>query len=149
MKSDRNIVDELRHAREIAARWFYRWHAQAIRLCPSGVGPDFEDHKVDHVTLATWRDESWEEFRGRVVAVLAKSPAKSFFAIMNSSERHQTAKYFSTVEAARKHLQKMADERRNRLGVTDFKQTENGFSFILGWEEHQVSFYIVELPIEE
>lgn len=58
-------------------------------------------------------------------------------------------KFFLDQSKARKRLREMADERKHNLGVQYFKQDEDSFSFILGWEEVQVSFRIIELPLED
>ena len=55
---------------------------------------------------------------------------------------------FSTLPAAQAELRKLADERKYRLGVRHFKQSDNEFSFVLGWEEVDVRFYIKEIEVK-
>jgi hypothetical protein len=75
---------------------------------------------------------------------------KSIFAIIsNQTSQYLTSnKFFLSQEAARARLKKMAEERKYNLGVYHFEQTEDSFSFVLGWENHDVRFTIVELPVE-
>lgn len=69
--------------------------------------------------------------------------------VSNQTPWLSSAKFFDTKELARQRLKEMANERRYRLGVDCFKEEEDKFSFILGWEEVQVSFSIIEIPVEE
>ncbi len=55
---------------------------------------------------------------------------------------------FSTLPAAQAELRKLADERKYRLGVRHFKQSDNEFSFVLGWESVDVRFYIKEIEVK-
>lgn len=77
--------------------------------------------------------------------------SKSVFAVVcNQTAQYLTSnKFFFTKEGARKCLKEMAEERKYKMGVDCWKQDEDSFSFILGWEEAQVSFRIVELPVGE
>ena len=72
-----------------------------------------------------------------------------FVIVCNQTPWLSSAKFYDTKELARTRLKEMANERRYRLGVDCFKEEEDKFSFILGWEESQVSFSIVEIPVEE
>jgi hypothetical protein len=58
---------------------------------------------------------------------------------------------FSTLEKARNKLRQYAQERRNKMGVHDFQMSENGnsFSFLLGWEEIEVKFFIKAVEVNE
>ena len=55
---------------------------------------------------------------------------------------------FATLPAAQAELRKLADERKHRLGVRHFKQSDNEFSFVLGWESVDVRFYIKEIEVK-
>jgi len=76
--------------------------------------------------------------------------SKSIFAVVcNQTAQYLTSnKFFFTKEGAQKCLKTLAEERKHKLGVDCWKENEDGFSFVLGWEEAGVSFRIVELPIE-
>lgn len=73
----------------------------------------------------------------------------SVFAIVCSAtpDLHHL-KLYATKELARKQLKALADERRYKLSVCMNDDTEDKFSYTLGWEEHYVSFGIIELPVE-
>ena len=75
---------------------------------------------------------------------------ETVFAITCNQHRHslQEAKFYSSKEKARKALKEIAKERRSRLGVEVIDDTKDLFSFLLGWEEHKVSFAIVEMAVE-
>ena len=75
---------------------------------------------------------------------------ETVFAITCNQYRNslQEAKFYSTKKKARAALKEIAKERRNRLGVEVHDDTADLFSFILGWEEHRVSFAIIELAVE-
>lgn len=61
---------------------------------------------------------------------------------------HET-EFFATKEGARKHLAGIASDRSRKLGVVVLKNEPDKFSFEFGWEERQVSFSIIELPVKE
>jgi len=74
--------------------------------------------------------------------------SSSIYAVVCSATPElRSAKFFSTKDSARKHLKLLADERRHKLGVHCFEENEDKFSLLLGWEEHKVSFAIVELAV--
>lgn len=68
--------------------------------------------------------------------------------ICGSSPTVVLTKYYSTLEKARKALKKVAEDRRCKLGVDVVIDEPDKFSYLLGWEEAQVTFSIVELPLE-
>ena len=75
---------------------------------------------------------------------------KTVFAIVSSAIPNlSNIKFYATKELAQKRLREMADERRHKMGVDCFKEEENKFSYIFGWEQHGVSFSIVEVSVEE
>ncbi len=55
---------------------------------------------------------------------------------------------FSTLPLAQAELRKLGDERKHRLGVRHFQQSDNEFSFVLGWESVDVRFYIKEIEVK-
>lgn len=57
-------------------------------------------------------------------------------------------KLFSTREKAKAALTQIKIDRKNKIGVHVLIDTQTKFSFLLGWEEVEVSFYIVELAVE-
>ena len=75
---------------------------------------------------------------------------KSIFAVVSSNfpELHHT-KFFASKEGARKYLKSLADERRHKLGVHCFEETEDKFTYLLGWEEHRSTFSIAEIDLNE
>lgn len=79
-----------------------------------------------------------------------KPTQKTIFAVVcNQTQQYlSSTKFFSTKESARACLNKLAEGRKHNMGVLCWKQDEDSFSFILGWEEVQVSFRIIELPID-
>jgi alpha-glucosidase (family GH31 glycosyl hydrolase) len=83
--------------------------------------------------------------------IVKNSKQNSVFAVVcNQTAQYLTSnKFFFTKEGARQCLKTMAEERKYKMGVDCWKQDEDSFSFILGWEEAQVSFRIVELPVGE
>lgn len=56
--------------------------------------------------------------------------------------------FFEKKEDAQDDLKSIAKDRKNRPGVTVVEETEMKFSFILGWEQHHVTFSIVEIPLK-
>lgn len=70
----------------------------------------------------------------------------SVFQICTNNKVYDT---FSNLHEAQKKLKEYAEERKNRFGVHCFEMNENSFSFLLGWEEIQVSFYIKEILVQE
>ncbi len=59
-----------------------------------------------------------------------------------------SAELFSTIELARKRLLELKEERQYNFGVHMHEDTLDLFNFTLGWEEHFVSFKIVELSVK-
>lgn len=59
----------------------------------------------------------------------------------------RNSEFFSTKQLARIALKSIANDRRHKLGVSVVVNEEDKFSFIVGWEEHKVTFSVVELPI--
>jgi hypothetical protein len=55
--------------------------------------------------------------------------------------------FYATKELARQELKKLLKDRQHRMGVTITVNTEDKFSFILGWEERQVTFCIQEIVV--
>jgi hypothetical protein len=73
---------------------------------------------------------------------------KTIYAVTNGADRNiSTAKYYSTKEIAVDALKIIKDERRYRLGVTVIVDSDEIFSFLLGWEEHQVTFSIIPIDL--
>jgi len=56
---------------------------------------------------------------------------------------------FSTLEAAQKELEKLAEERKCKPGVREFEASKNKFSYIFGREEVEVSFFIKEIEVRD
>jgi len=78
-----------------------------------------------------------------------KTPSKTVFAIIcSSTPEWRNIKLFSSLENAQKVLSELAEERKHKLGVSCFKTELNKFSFLLGWEEHKITYSIVELSID-
>jgi hypothetical protein len=76
------------------------------------------------------------------------SKTKSIFAVTCSATPElRNIMFFATIEGARKYLKSLADERRHNLGVHWHEETEDMFFYTLGWEEHPVRFFIVELAV--
>jgi len=75
---------------------------------------------------------------------------KTVFAIVcSATPALHSIKFYATKSLAQKRLKEMANERRYKMGVDCFKDEEDRFSYLLGWEEHKVSFYITEISVEE
>jgi hypothetical protein len=73
---------------------------------------------------------------------------KSIFAVVcNKMPAVHNANFFASKEGAKIYLKALANERRHKMGVRSFEEDEGSFSFILGWEEHYISFSIIELPL--
>lgn len=72
---------------------------------------------------------------------------KTIFAVTNDGNI-RSSKFFHTKQKARTYLKSIADDRKNKLGVHVIVNEEDKFSFTLGWEEHQVTFIVVEISIE-
>lgn len=64
--------------------------------------------------------------------------------------RNTTYESFKTLHEAQVKLWEYANERRNKMGVRCFQMSETGnsFSFLLGWEEVEVKFYIHPIEVE-
>lgn len=54
---------------------------------------------------------------------------------------------FDSFEKAKQQLNILADERKNRFGVRCFEMNNDSFSFLLGWEEVEVKFSIIESDV--
>ncbi len=50
--------------------------------------------------------------------------------------------YFASLEAAKIAFNQKIDSLKFRMGVDIIEQSETSFTFLLGWEERQVSWYI-------
>ena len=72
---------------------------------------------------------------------------KTIFAVTYSGNIRDTS-FFETKENAQAELKKIKNDRKNKLGVTVEVDTEDTFSFILGWEEARVTFRIIEIPLK-
>jgi hypothetical protein len=68
------------------------------------------------------------------------------FAVTHS-EKLQDAVLFSAQEKAEAYLRKLRAERRGRGSVTVVEDTPTVFGYTMGWEEHRVTFKIVELTV--
>ena len=57
---------------------------------------------------------------------------------------------FQTLHEAQVKLWEYANERRHKMGVRDFQMsgTGNSFSFLLGWEEVEVKFWIDTIEVK-
>lgn len=58
------------------------------------------------------------------------------------------AEFFQNLDKAKERLKVMKNERKNNLGVHMHKDSDDEFSFTLGWEESFVVFKIVELMVK-
>ncbi len=75
---------------------------------------------------------------------------KTIFAIVcNVTPELHNVKFFTTKTRAETELKNLAAERKSKLGVHCFEQTNERFSFLLGWEERKIIFSIVELPVQD
>ncbi len=72
---------------------------------------------------------------------------KTIFVVTHTGKIHNSS-FFEKKEDAIKHLESIAKDRRNKMGVTVIDDNAVKFSFIIGWEEAQVSFAILEIPIQ-
>ncbi len=74
---------------------------------------------------------------------------KTIYAITCNKHSHPLleAELFHTNDAARKRLRQIGNERKSKPGVRLFDATDDMFKFLLGWEEVEVSFRIVDLQI--
>jgi hypothetical protein len=75
---------------------------------------------------------------------------KSIFAIASSASLSplRDTRFFSSKESARAVLKDMRNDRRHKMGVNVIEDTDDKFSYLFGWEEHQVTFTIVEISLE-
>ena len=71
---------------------------------------------------------------------------KTIFVITHTGQIHNS-KFFETKELAVKNLKQIAKDRRHKMGVTVEEDSETKFSFRIGWEEHKVSFSIMEIKL--
>lgn len=58
------------------------------------------------------------------------------------------ARFFSTKEKACQALKEKRDATCHKLGVDVIEDNETRFSYLFGWEEHKVTFSVVEIEIE-
>lgn len=72
---------------------------------------------------------------------------KTIFAV-TGDYNIRTSKFFIDKNDAKIYLKTIANDRKNRFGVTVVVNEDEKFSFTLGWEEHQVTFIVVEISIE-
>lgn len=91
-----------------------------------------------------------KEFTDRAAKEVSdqKSNNTIFAVVSSTSPELRNVKFFSTKEKAMIFLKTIAQERRHKMGVDVIEDTTEKFSYLFGWEEHQVTFSIVELPIE-
>ena len=98
--------------------------------------------------------DSKEEDNKSEVEILRDLPklatkSNSVFAVVCSATPElRNIKFFATKAGAQTYLKSLADERRHKFGVHCFEENEDKFSYLLGWEEHSVSFSIKELAIQ-
>ena len=72
---------------------------------------------------------------------------KTIFAVTSTGIIH-TSTFFIKKEDAVADLKRIAKDRKNKPGVTVEEDTDTKFSFRIGWEEHKVTFSILEVPIK-
>ena len=72
---------------------------------------------------------------------------KSIF-IINCGNDLMNARLYSTRELAREALKKIADNRRHKPGVNVIRDEPDRFMFLIGWEEHPVSFRSEERELD-
>lgn len=60
----------------------------------------------------------------------------------------RSIRLFSSLDSARKELEKISKERKNKVGVEVIKDEDDIFSFLIGWDGCEVIFSIVEIPVE-
>ncbi len=61
----------------------------------------------------------------------------------------ESIKYFSDLDLAKKEMHYRFEEIRIQPGVHFTKNSELEFSFVFGWEEHNVSWKILEKKLEK
>lgn len=71
-----------------------------------------------------------------------------FGIVCSTTPEVRNLKLYATKELARQKLKELADERRYKLGVHWHEETEDMFSYTLGWEEYPVRFSIIEINVE-
>jgi len=71
---------------------------------------------------------------------------KTIFAVTYDN-RIRNSKFYSNRELARDELKLIAKDRRFKPGVHVTTDEPDKFSFLFGWEEHQVTFAIIEIPV--
>lgn len=76
------------------------------------------------------------------------SALPTIFAVTcNQLSSLRDTKFFASKKGARDELRNIAAARRHKMGVTVLEDTEDRFSFILGWEEANVVFVITEIAV--
>jgi len=83
----------------------------------------------------------WSSLPG---ADLVSTPAKIY--ILGSNQSGATY-YFTDLDLARKVIAAKAKKVQHNFGVECFKQDLDSFSFLLGWEEVLVKWWIKEAPV--
>ncbi len=78
-----------------------------------------------------------------------KKSNKTIFAVTcNLLPELRNLKFFKSRDGARKYLKSLADEKRYKLGIDCWQESEDKISYIFGWEETKITYAIVEVPIE-
>lgn len=72
---------------------------------------------------------------------------KSIFAVTTDGNILRSS-FFEKKEDAINDLKEIKKTRRHSLGVTVEEDTETKFSFRIGWEEHKVTFSIIEVTLK-
>ncbi len=72
----------------------------------------------------------------------------TIYQICSQSRVYET---LNSLHAAQVKLWEYANERRNKMGVHCFQMSDTGnsFSFLLGWEEVEVKFFIKAVEVSE
>lgn len=97
---------------------------------------------AEPLTLKEFTDKAVKE-------VLDQKSNNTIFAVVSStSPELRNVKFFSTKEKAMMLLKTIVKEHCHKIGIDIVEDTPERFSYLLGWEEHRVTFSIVELPIE-
>lgn len=71
-----------------------------------------------------------------------------FAVVCSAAPNLHSTKFFFTKEGAQKYLKSAGSERKNKLGIHCFEEKEDSFSYLIGWEEHKVTFAIMEFHVE-
>ena len=75
-------------------------------------------------------------------------PYSVYIFICNNNWNSPDVKFFSTKEKAQRALLDKKKELQHRPGVDVIEDSPTAFVFLLGWEEHRVSWHIIEKPLE-